>query len=321
MKQFSLLFLFSLSTLAYSQQELNLASDIWPPFTDVEGEKSISFDIVKEALARNSTIVNMDILEFDEVLNVIKENKYDGSAALWISEKRKEYLLYSEPYLYNQLILVGRKGSDVSARDFNELINVKIGVVSNYAYGIEGAEENGVQLISGKSDQKNLEALLSKKVDYILIDDLIIQYLIKYQTNDVSEFLSIGQNPLFVKSLHFALNKKVENAKAIIIDFNTQIDAMIADGAYHDILGLNWIRADIDGDGKLELILVGDEAGINPPENSYDIDDSQEEATTGGFYINGTHYATWEDVPENVKVPMGQPDIDGYREGGIIFAF
>lgn len=320
MKQFLLLFLFSLSTLAYSQQELNLASDIWPPFTNVEEEKSISFDIVKEALERNSIIVNMDILEFGEVLSVIKKNEYDGSAALWMNEKRKEYLLFSEPYLHNQLILVGRKGSDVSARDFNELRNVKIGVVSNYAYGIEGAEENSIQLISGKSDQKNLEALLSKKVDYILIDDLIIHYLIKYQTNDVSEFLSIGQNPLFVKSLHFALNKNVENAKAIINDFNMQIDAMIADGAYHEILGLNWISADIDGDGKLELVLVGSKAGVNPPENPYDIDNGQEE-TTGGFYINGIHYATWEDVPENVKVPMGQPDIDGYREGGFIFSF
>ena len=320
MKQFILLLLISLSTHVYSQQELNLASDIWPPFTDVEGEKSISFDIVKEALERNSIMVHMDILEFGEVLSVIKKNEYDGSAALWMNEKRKEYLLFSEPYLHNQLILVGRKGSDVSAHDFDELRNVKIGVVSNYAYGIEGTEENGIQLISGKSDQKNLEALLSKKVDYILIDDLIIHYLIKYQTNNVSEFLSIGKNPLFVKSLHFALNKNVDNAKAIINDFNTQIDAMITDGAYHDILGLNWISADIDGDGKLELVLVGSKAGVNPPENPYDIDSSQEE-TIDGFYINGKHYATWEDVPENVKVPMGQPDIDGYRDGGIIFAF
>ena len=320
MKQFLLLFLISLSTLANSQQEISLASDIWPPFTDVEGEKSISFDIVKEALERNLIMVHMDILEFGEVLSVIKKNEYDGSAALWMNEKRKEYLLFSEPYLHNQLILVGRKGSDVSAHDFDELRNVKIGVVSNYAYGIEGTEENGIQLISGKSDQKNLEALLSKKVDYILIDDLIIHYLIKYQTNNVSEFLSIGKNPLFVKSLHFALNKNVDNAKAIINDFNTQIDAMITDGAYHDILGLNWISADIDGDGKLELVLVGSKAGVNPPENPYDIDSSQEEAIDG-FYINGKHYATWEDVPENVKVPMGQPDIDGYRDGGIIFTF
>jgi len=208
MKQFLLLFLLSLSTHGYSQQELNLVSDIWPPFTDVEGEKSISFDIVKEALERNSTNVSMDILDFDEVLSVIEESKYDGSAALWQNEERKEYLLFSEAYLHNQLILVGRKGSDVSASNFNDLKDVKIGVVSNYAYGIEVEEENNIQLIKGKSDQKNLEALLSKKVDYILIDDLIIQYLIKYQTNDVSEFLSIGQNPLFVKSLHFAINKK-----------------------------------------------------------------------------------------------------------------
>ena len=321
MKQFIRLLLFFISTLAYGQQKLNLASDIWPPFTNVEEEKSISFDIVKEALDRNSIMVNIDILEFDEVIKTIKENKYDGSAALWINERRKEYLIFSEPYLYNQLILVGRKGSDVSARDFNELRKVKIGVVSNYAYGIEGAVENSIQLIMKKSDQKNLEALLSKNVDYILIDDLIIQYLIKYQTNDVSEFLAIGQNPLFVKSLHFALSKKVENAESIINDFNSQIEAMLKDGTYNDILGVNWIRADIDGDGKLELVLVGNKAGTQPPEHPYNIQNNENETSEGGYFINGIRYDTWQDVPENVKVPMGKPDLDGYREGGIIFAF
>jgi ABC-type amino acid transport substrate-binding protein len=321
MKHLLLLLLFSFATFAYSQQELNLASDVWPPFTDVEGEKSISFDIVKEALVRNSIVVNMDILEFDEVISEIKTNKYDGSAALWINDKRAAYLLYSDPYMHNQLILVGRKGSDVSAHDFNELKNVKIGVVSNYAYDIKGTEENGIQLISGKSDQKNLEALLSKKVDYILIDDLIIQYLIKYQTNDVSEFLSIGENPLFVKSLHFALNKNVEHAQTIIKDFNTQIDAMLTDGSYNEILGLNWIRADVDGDGKLELVLIGNKAGTHPPEHPYDIENNQEGTSTGGYYINGKYYATWDEIPANAKVPMGNPDLEGTYTGPFLFNF
>jgi hypothetical protein len=137
----------------------------------------------------------------------------------------------------------------------------------------------------------------------------------------VSEFLSIGENPLIVKSLHFALNKKVEHAQAIINDFNMQIDTMLTDGSYNEILGLNWIRADIDGDGKLELVLVGNKAGTSPPEHPYNIENNQEGTSADGYYINGKYYATWEEIPENAKVPMGKPDLEGSYNGPFLFAF
>ena len=104
---------------AFSQtSELKLASDIWPPFTDVEGEKSFALDLVKEALARTGVMANFEILELNDIITGIDAGKYDGSAALWLSEDRENKNLFSEPYLQNQLVLVGQKGSDVSSISF-----------------------------------------------------------------------------------------------------------------------------------------------------------------------------------------------------------
>ena len=61
--------------------------------------------------------------------------------------------------------------------------------------------------------------------------------------------LAIAKKPFEVKPLYFALRKDFPNAEEIIANFNKQIDTMITDGTYHDILELNWVKADLNGDG------------------------------------------------------------------------
>lgn len=315
------LFLIIGSISQLNSQELILASDVWPPFTNIEDQKRIAIDIVSTSLDRISIQNSTKIEPFKDVLSGIGNSEYAGSAALWYSKDREEDLIFSDPYLYNQLVLVGRKGSEVSASSFTELSNIKLGVVENYAYGDELKNNAGIEVVKGISDQKNLEKLLSKKVDYILVDDLLLQYLLKYQTNDVSEFLEIGTTPLIVKPLHFALSKKVDNAENIIALFNDEIEKMKADGSFYEILELNWIRTDVNGDGKLELVLVGENAGTEAPKMAYNIDPNQTSQVNEGFYIQGEYYISWDQVPDHLKVNIIEIDNSNYHDGGIILKF
>lgn len=318
---FSLFFFASLLSAGQGNNSLILASDVWPPFTNVEGEKRIAIDIVQEALNRIEIENSIYIDDFEDVMIGINEEVFSGSAALWYTDKRAKSLLFSKPYLHNQLILVGRKGSDVNAKSIDELGKVKIGVVENYAYDEAFLKNPNIEIVKDISDQKNMERLLSKKVDYILVDALLLQYLLKYQTNDVSQFLEIGTTPLSIKALHFALNANIEGAEEIITLFNQEIDKMMSDGTYHEILELNWIQTDIDGDGELEMVLIGDQAGENEPSNAYSVDPNKQSITNEGFYINGEYYLTWEQVPAELKVNMTDPDNSYYHEGGIILKF
>ena len=305
----TLLYCFSILTFfSYAQQqELKLVADVWPPFTNAEGEKSILSDLVQEALEGIEIKSSMEILEFTEVLDQIYSGKYDGSPGLWISAERQEKYFFSKPYMYNQLVLVGRKESDVSAVSFKELEGKKIGVIDNYAYG--NFENNkDIVIVPGISNQKNLENLLSDKIDYMLVDALLIQYMLKHQLNDVTQHLAIGQNPLLVKSLHLTLSKKVENAEEILNRFDEQIQQMITDGSFNELLELNWVKADIDGDGNMELVLGSNMAGSSAPKNIYGLmlDSSYKNQKNGPtrYYIDGKLYEDWDNIPKSYKLDL-----------------
>lgn len=307
-KRFLCLFLLLNISLFAQQKELKLAADVWPPFTNVEEEKSILTDLVNEALTRIDVKSSVSIIEFTKVLSEIESGKLDGSPALWISEERKEKYYFSKPYLHNQLVLVGRKGSNVSQESFDELKGKKIGVVDNYAYGAFGTD-NDIIVVSDISNQKNLENLLSDKIDYMLVDALLIQYMLKYQLNDVTQHLAIGQKPLLIKPLHFALGKNVENAEEILDKFDQEIEKMVADESFNRILELNWIKADVDGDGVMELVLGSNMAGTEAPKNIYGLmmDNSYKEKNgPTRYYVDGKLYEDWDNVPKSYKLDLVQ---------------
>ena len=308
MKKALLSIILLVSINAFSQtSELKLASDIWPPFTNVEGEKAFALDLVKEALARIGVRANFEILELNDIITGIDAGMYDGSAAIWLSEDREKKYLFSEPYLQNQLVLVGQKGSDVSSISFTDFDGKRIGIIEDYAYGID-INSDQVSLVTGKNDQQNLERLFSGQIDYMLVDALLIQYLLKYQVNDVSEHLEIGHAPILAKSLHFAIRKDIEDADSIISKFNKEIHKMIADGTYNKILELNWERADMDGDGQMELILDGNAAGIAPPDCAYCINSDQslvkKSIKPDQYYVDGKLYSCWDNVPQEYKTEI-----------------
>lgn len=295
---------------------LKLASDTWPPFTDEKGKRAFAFDLVKEALAGADIKVQMDILKNAEVVNEIRSGRYDGSAALWYSKERAEFLLFSDPYLENRLVLVGKKGSNVGASSFSELKGKKIAVVETYAYGETVDQAKEVKLVSGKNDQQNLNRLLKGEVDYMLVDALLIEYLLTYQSTDVSKYLSIGSNTMLKHTLHFAIRKETPGADSIVRKFNEEIRKMVTQGTYNRILQINWITTDVDGDGQIELVLNGNQAGTKAPSSSYMLispPPSEEEVKVENthYYIEGNMYENWDRVPDKYKVPQKtfvQPD-------------
>ncbi|MGB5238651.1 MAG: transporter substrate-binding domain-containing protein [Flavobacteriaceae bacterium] len=297
------LFIFiTLGSLMAQKSELNLASDIWPPFADTDGEKAFALELVEEALKRGEVGIGTSIVSFKEVLDGINAGQYDGSATLWKTKDRESYLLYSEPYLENRLVLVSRAGNDVSADSLNDLKNKRVSVVSDYAYGTSIYTIPGVSILPGKSDQQNLELLLEGKTDYMLVDELLIKYLLEYQHQEVKKYLSVGTKAIIVQPLYFAILKSTTNAEAIISEFNENIRQMMADGTYNDILELNWIQYDVDGDGVLELVMGGGQAGKEAPANYYALMSASGLSTnTDRYYINGTVYDGWNTVPAKFK--------------------
>jgi len=298
--------------------DLKLGSDIWPPFTNSVGETAFASEIVKEALNRNKVAIDQRTMDFNTVLKALENQALDGSGAMWKTAERDRSLYFSEPYLQNQLVLVAKKESGLQVDELTALSGKKLAIVESYAYGEELDAIDDVNFVYGKSDQANFLKLLQGEVDYMIIDELPIRYLMQSQPQKFSDNLVISEKPVIVKSLHLAIRKDIEGAEDLLAKFNESIKKMLADGTYNRILKLNWIQADVDGDGKLELVGGRNPNGALASANEYRVnhsDSSQYPVASGNtYYINGKVYTNWEDVPADFKRgPGSEEDVETFN--------
>jgi polar amino acid transport system substrate-binding protein len=286
---------------------LRLASTAWSPFTNVPGKARFALDLVHTALERIGITAETIIIDEGNLTPALINFEFQGSAALWRDEAREKALIYSQPYLQNRLILVGLRGSDVSAKTLSDLKGKRLALVQGYAYGEMVKGPNAPTYVPSLSEEDSLQKLLNGAADDTLMDELVVEYLLKNHSAEARSRLAFGSVPLILRTLHLAIHRNVPDAQAIIDKFNAELKKMIADRSYHRLLQLDWIEADVDGDGRLEYVPKNDQAGPNAPDHSYKLfmDRLEADSVTApkGFYFGGKVYPTWSSVPDAHKAP------------------
>jgi polar amino acid transport system substrate-binding protein len=291
------------SILASAQTApLKLVSTAWPPFTNAPGAPRFALDLVEEALRRFGLTANTTIVSAPEFTTALLAGGYDGSAAAWKDPDRERLLIFSQPYLENRLVLVGRRGADVSAKTLSDLSGKRVAIVEGYSYG-DAVDNGGPVYVRSRSEEDSLSQLLSGNADYTLMDDLVVQYILDNYPKESEAKLQIGATPLVRRELHLAIRRTRSDAETIVARFNAQLHGMIADRTYHRLLHVDWIRADVTGDGIAEYVPSNDRP--SQPLRIYSLasppDPRPEASSKPGFYVGGTIYGDWASVPESYK--------------------
>jgi ABC-type amino acid transport substrate-binding protein len=285
---------------------LHLGSTPWSPFTNAAGKPRYAIDLVEAALKRLGISAETAIVPEGTLTSALLEGRFDGSPALWRDPERESKLVYSKPYLENRLVLVARKGDDVSAPALPALAGKRIALVDGYAYGDTLQVPKGPTYVSASTVEQSLEKVLKGEADYALMDELVVQYLLTNYPNEVKTRLAIGTEPLLVRTLHFALRRNVIGAESIVARFDAEMTKMIADHSYQRLLKLGWMEADVDGDGRTELVPVSDQAGKEAPVRRYELvtvtANKPKPEAPKRFFLGGQVYEGWTNVPEKYKV-------------------
>jgi len=285
---------------------LHLGSTPWTPFTNEAGKPRFAIDLVQAALKRMGITVETTVVPEGTLTAALLDGKFDGSPALWRDKDREDKLIYSKPYLENRLVLVARKGFDVSAPALPALAGRRIALVDGYAYGDALKVPKGPAYVTASSVEESLQMVLDSRADYVLMDDLVVEYLLTNYPEEVKARLAIGTEPLLTRTLHFALRRDVRAAQSVVDRFDAEVIKMIADRSYHRLLQVGWILADIDGDGRMELVPATDQAGREAPVRRYELvtvtADPKKPEGKKRFYLGGKVYDDWGSVPEQYKV-------------------
>jgi polar amino acid transport system substrate-binding protein len=285
---------------------LHLGSTPWSPFTNEPGKPRFAIDLVQEALKRAGITSDTTVVADGALTPALLEGKFDGSPALWRDPVREEKLVYSKPYLENRLVLVAKRGYDVSAPALPALAGKRIALVDGFAYGDALKSPKGPAYVAASTVEESLQKVLGGEADYALMDELVVQFLLTNYPEEVKTRLAVGTEPLVVRSLHFAVRKDVPGAQSIVDRFDAEVGKMIADHSYHRFLQVGWIQADVDGDGRTEWVPASDQAGQEAPVRRYELvtvtASGSKPESQKRFYLGGKVYDDWKDVPERYKV-------------------
>jgi polar amino acid transport system substrate-binding protein len=307
---------------AQQSAPLRLVSTAWPPFTNPSGQPRFALDLVETALGRIQLTARTTLVSAPQFTSTLVSGLFDGSAAAWKDPERERALIFSQPYLENRLVLVGRSGADVSAKTLEALAGRKVAIVEGYSYG-DVVDRAGPTWVRSHSEEDSVSRLLKGGVDYTLMDELVVHYLVSNYPKESATKLQIGSTPLVMRELYFVIYRERPDAVTIMERFNAQLRGMVADRTYHRLLHVDWIRADVDGDGVPELVPRNDRAGSSEPQNAYSLfapAPGAEPARKPGFYLGGTIYNDWASVPENYKLSNADRP-DPTRSAGTVFRF
>lgn len=296
------------------KRELRMVSTVWSPFTNQPGQPRFALDLVENALDRMGTVAVTAFVESTQFTQALLNGPFDGSPAAWRDKEREKVLLFSDPYLENRLVLVGRTGADVSAKSLATIKGKRVAVVEGYAYG--DIDTAGPVFVRSTSEENSVALLLKQTVDYVLMDELVVQYIVDNYPDEARTRLQIGATPLLTRPLYFAVRRTLPDAEALIGKFNAQLRSMVTDRTYHRLLHLDWIRADIDGDGLLENVPASDRTVRTAPQRSYDLFSSarieaelKREQEKERYFFGGAVYNGWSSVPDRYKVDhLDRPD-------------
>ena len=110
----ALTYLHPAPTISAQAAPLTLVSTDWPPFTNEAGQPRFALDLVEAALGRFGLTARTTIVPAAEFTPALLSGRFDGSAAVWKDPERERVLIFSQPYLENQLVLIDRHSTDVS---------------------------------------------------------------------------------------------------------------------------------------------------------------------------------------------------------------
>ncbi|WP_158228920.1 substrate-binding periplasmic protein [Chitinimonas sp. BJB300] len=175
--------IFLLVNVAFSQKVqaeelLQFVTTEYPPYTTTNMPNGgVITAIATEAFKRSGYNINVTILPWARALREGTEGRVDGIVAIWHSKEREQWFIYSNPIAPNQIGFYKRVDSSISYKKLSDLKPYTIGTVRGYA-NPPAFDEAKLNVVDAVDDETNLRKLGAKRLDLVLIDKGVAQYLI-----------------------------------------------------------------------------------------------------------------------------------------------
>jgi polar amino acid transport system substrate-binding protein len=208
----------------------------YPYYAEDLPQKGFISQIILESFKAANYVLKTEYIPWARALKMVKQGNRDGIFAIWYRKEREEWGAFSDPFYSNERVLLKLKKTKFQYSTLGDLKNLNVGVVRGYS-NPELFTKNTTLVIDESADNiQNLLKLNKKRVDLIIIDQMVAEYLL-HNNNDLGrdKYEWFGE-PIEIISQHIAFSKKTKNYQIKLKAFNKGLKIIKANGIYENIL-------------------------------------------------------------------------------------
>ena len=222
---------------AMAEQDVRLMANTSPPYADQKlPEQGLALELVRHIYARTDYTPQITIENWSRAVEGAQLGVYDALAAVWYSEERNKELLFSEPYLSSELIILKRRSDRNDYSALQDLAGRRLGVRVDYAYGVDFSAVPDLTLIKENHMIQNLLNLLNGSVDAVIGDQRTITLqLHEYLADKITQF-EVTKIELPRVARHVAVSRSLAGHEEMIAEFNRALAATRKDGSLQKII-------------------------------------------------------------------------------------
>lgn len=224
-------------TPAVAEQKVRLMANTSPPYADAKlPEQGLALELVKHVFASTDYTPVITIENWSRAVEGAQLGVYDALASVWYSDERSKDLLFSEPYLRSELIILKRRADRNNYRTLEHLSGGRLGVRADYAYGVDFAAIPDLVLVKENHMIQNLLNLLNGSVDFVIGDQRTITLqLHEYLQDKITQFEVMPIKLPHVER-HVAASRSLPGHEKLIAEFNRALAQTRKDGSHAAII-------------------------------------------------------------------------------------
>jgi len=165
----------------------------------------------------------------------LERGKHDGVVAVWYKADREHFLALSAPVVDTQIGFYGRASLPLDVGSLQNLRKRLVGTVRGYANppAFDAAGLNTDEVVN---DLTNLRKLDKGRLDLVLVDKALAQYLVSQEWPAGNPNLMWREPALQTMPLHIGIARSRPNHAVILNDFNRGLAEIRRNGEYARIL-------------------------------------------------------------------------------------
>lgn len=227
----------SVSQSALGQQQVTLATLDWPPYIGPTLQNNgYVTEVVESAFNQVGYTADIEFMTWARAEHVTTEGYKDALFPEYFGLERTVTHTFSDPFPGGPVGFLKRIDRDISYQSLEDLTGYRIGVVRGY---INTEEFDSAEFLTKEpvsSDLLNLRKLLRDRLDLVVIDKLVAQYILKKEMPDQYLMLEFIEPALENKDLYVAFSKQADGYQEKLEAFNKGLNLLKENGQLEAIL-------------------------------------------------------------------------------------